>query len=221
MTRPIYLSKTLAAASSNLLGSISSATQAVTINSSGQPLDTPRRIMIASSVSVSSGITFTVTGTIEGGGVKRETIFASTGVALTTLDFLTVTSVSISSATGLPFTIGTTALGGTRWVVADSVLGGPIGATITLSSSSVAMTGTMEWTHDDPTGSWPITRLGQPYPQPTVWTSSSLNAVNTATHGLVNGDVAGTLPVYAYRLTVASTVPTGTVYATVLQNGGG
>lgn len=222
MTRPIYVNKNLAAASSNVLGSISSATGAITLNTSGQPLDTPRRISIQSSVNISSGVTFTITGTVEGGGTKTETFYSSTGAAITSVDFLTVTSVSMSSvpAAGIPMTIGTNTTGGTRWIIADQILGGAIMGAITFSSSNNGMTATAEWTLDDPTNIYPITRLGQPFPQPTVWNSSMLNGVSTAANGIVNIDGQVITPAFAYRLTITSSSSgAGTVYATFLQQG--
>jgi hypothetical protein len=217
--QPIYLSKSLATASSTGLGSVSSAaTPVITIKTSA--LDTARRIAFSSSASVSSGVTFTVTGTIEGGGTKTETVIASTGAAVTTLDYLTITSVSVSCAS-LPIVIGTVPLGGTTWHISAGNPPGPIGGTITFSSSSNSMTGMLEWTHDDPTGTWPIIKPGVAFPQPTVWVSSVFSGgVNTATHGTVNAEGSEYIPVYAYRLTITSSSSTaGTVFATVLEPG--
>lgn len=218
MYRPIYLNKNLVVASSTGLGSISSAAvPVVTIKTSA--LDTPRRIQFSSTGgNVSSGVTFTVTGTIEGGGTKTETVFASTGAAITTLDYLTLTSVLVSCAT-LPISIGTNNTGGTRWVVVDEFGMDPINGSITFSSSSNGMTGSLEWTMDDPTGVWPISRLGQAFPQPTVWISSIVNNVSAATEGIINIDGQLPVPVSAVRLTITSSSSSaGTVYATILQH---
>lgn len=218
MYRPIYLTKSLVTASSTGLGSISSAaTPVVTVKTSA--LDTARRIQFSSTGgNISSGVTFTVTGTIEGGGTKIESIFSSTGAAITTLDFLSITSVVVSCGT-LPISIGTNTTGGTRWVVVDEYGMDPINGSITFSSSSNSMTGSLEWTMDDPLGLFPITRLGQPYPQPTVWISSIVNGVTGATEGIINIDGQLPVPVSAVRLTITSSSSgAGTVYATILQH---
>lgn len=224
MTRPIYLSKSLNTASSNLLGSITSGASNTAVYTttvlSSITLDTPRRIAFQSSVNISSAMTFTVTGTVEGGTTKTEQIYSSTGAAITTVDFLTLTSVSVSSTPNVPFTIGTVPIGGTRWVVTDQILGGPIMCALTFSSSSNSMTGTAEWTLDDPTGIFPISRTGQLYPQPTVYISSMVTAATGITNGIVNIDGQIATPAFAYRLTITSTSSgAGTVYATFLQQG--
>lgn len=223
MTRPLYFSKNLAAASSNILGSITAQTSVSTFAISllsSITLDTPRRIQFASSVAVSSAISIIVTGVIEGGGIKTEQIFSSTGAAITTLDFQRVTSVTTSCATAIPLTIGTNNTGGTRWIVADQILGGTIGCDITFSSSSNGMTGSAEWTLDDPTGVFPIVNPGNPYPQPTVMVSSVLSAVTGMTAGGVNLDGQMFVPCFAYRLTATSSSSgAGNVYATFLQQG--
>lgn len=222
MTRPLYFSKSLVTASSTGLGSVSSATPTVvTLKTSA--LDTPRRIIFSSTGgSISSGVTITVTGTIEGGGTKVEQIAATSttaGAAITTLDFQTITSVAVSCGT-LPISIGTNNVGGTRWVVADQVLGGAIGCDITFSSSAGPITASAEWTLDDPTGIYPISTPGVANPQPTVMVSSVLSAVNTMTAGVVNLDGNVVVPIFAYRLTITSSSSTaGTAYATFLQQG--
>lgn len=225
MTQPIYFSKSLVAASSNILGSITSGASNTAIFTttllSSITLDTPRRIQLASSVNVSSGMTFTLTGIIEGGGAKTESFFSSTGAAITTLDYQKITSISVSSTPNIPFTIGTNTTGGTSWRILDYAHGGPVGGTITFSSSSNSMTGSLEWTLDDPGGNWPIIRPGIQFPQPVPWGSSGpLTAATGAVQGLIN--LEGTLytPAYAVRLTITSSSSTaGTVYATVLEQG--
>lgn len=220
MTRPIYLSKSLNIASSNVFGSISSAATPVLTLLTSITLDTPRRIQFASSANISSGIPFIVTGTIEGGGTKTEQIFSSTGAAITTLDFLTIKSVSYGNTASLPITIGTNNTGGTRWCVTDQILGGPLTGNITFSSSANGMTGSLEWTVDDPVGVFPIVNPGNPFPQPTVLVSSILGGVSGATDGIINVDGQIPIPAYAYRLTITSSSSgAGTVYATVLQQG--
>lgn len=223
MTRPIYLTKRLNAASSNVLGTVTAQTSistfAISLLSS-ITLDTPRRIQFASSVNVSSAITFILTGVIEGGGIKTEQFYSSTGAAITTLDYQQVNSVSISSATGIPFTIGTNNTGGTRWCVVDQVLGGPLSGNITFSSSSNSMTGSLEWTMDDPIGNYPIVTPLNQFPQPTVLVSSILAGVTGNTDGIINVDGQIPIPAYAYRLTITSSSSTaGQVWATVLQQG--
>lgn len=223
MTQPIYVSKYLVTANASNLGSISTAASpAVTLNSSLFPLAVSRRIQLSSTTSISSGLFFTITGTIDGGGVKTETIYSSTGAAISTLDYLTVTSVYVSSGPlASPISIGTNNTGGTQWHVLDYSRGGPVGGTITFSSSSNGMTGSLDWTMDDPTGTWPIQRIGIAYPQPIVWGSSGpLTGATGAVQGLVNLEGSYITPAYAWRLTItSSSSAAGVVYATVLEQG--
>lgn len=223
MTQPLYASKSLVTANASNLGSISTVTPAVvTLNSSLFPLDTARRIQLSSTTSISSGFFFTITGTIEGGGTKTETIFASTGAAISTWDFLTVTSVTVSSSPlASPISIGTNNIGGTPWHVLDYAIGGPVAGTITFSSSSNGMVGNLEWTLDDPTGTWPIVRPGVSNPAPVPWGSSGpLTGATGAVQGLVNLEGSLYTPAYACRLTITSSSSTaGTVYATILEQG--
>lgn len=219
--QPIYVSKILAALSSAGIAKISSNnSSAGTINSS--QLDTARRIAIISSIGADlSGITFTITGTREGGGVIRETLLGSTGttIRLTTQDFASVTSVVASSAVNVNggAMFGTSSAGGTPWRVANWHANPMIlSAGITLSSSGNSATGVIEITMDDPSGVYSSSSTIQ-----TIFASTSrvCTAVSTNTWGVINVDGQTTPPIAAWRLTITSTSATTTVSAAVMQSG--
>lgn len=221
--QPIYVSKRLSAASSNGLGSVSTAAPSVvTLNSS--LLDTGRRIVFYSTADAST-MTFTVTGI----GSQRsksfsETVVGSTasGVAATTTsDFLQVTSVAVSSNANIPFLIGTSSVGGTQWHLTNWQGTPPmqLGGMISLSSSANGMTGRIDITMDDPTLSYPCPNHG---PVPAVFNSSSPigQICSTNTWGIVNGDGNTLVPIVAWRLTITSSSSgAGEVYASIIQAG--
>lgn len=218
--QPIYVSKTLTAASSNGLGSVSTAaTSVVTVNSS--LLDTGRRLVFYSTGDASS-LTLTFTGNGEGRGATfSEAVVGSTaaGIAATTLsDFTQLTAVAISSNANIPILIGTSSVGGTSWKVVDySIRSNPaaLGAGLTFSSSAAGLTASIEMTMDDVTGAYPSPN----FTVPRVFTSTS-HVVNASTNswGVVNNDINTIVPIAGWRLTITSS-GTGTVYATVLQSG--
>lgn len=215
-----YVSKSLAAASSNGLGSISTAaTSVVTLNTSN--LDTARRIVFYSTAG-SSTVTYTVKGIIEGGGTQTETVIGSStaGTAATTLwDYQSVTSVSVSSNMNIAAIIGTSSVGGTPWRLTDWDKD-PIqlSAAITFSTSNNGMTGQIDITIDDPTSIYdnPFRTVPIPFNSTSpVGTAASTNSI-----GIVNVDGSAIYPVAAWRLTITSSSSSaGTVYANVMQAG--
>ena len=84
-------------------------------------LDKPRRVIITSGGN-DTGITFVVTGTTFSSVVVSETVTGGNGAAVsTTIDFLTVTSVSASGATSVSGVIvGTNGVAASRWIRLDS-----------------------------------------------------------------------------------------------------
>lgn len=84
-------------------------------------MDAPRRIIITSGGN-DTNVTFTVTGTTFGGHDVSEVVQGvSGGVAETTVDFATVTSVRTSGATSPSgVMVGTTEAAGSRWIRMDS-----------------------------------------------------------------------------------------------------
>lgn len=82
-------------------------------------LDAPRRVIITSAGDDTS-ITFTVYGTTFSGQSISEAITgANAGIASSTLDFKTVTQVSVSGNSG-SVKVGTNGVAGSRWVRLDS-----------------------------------------------------------------------------------------------------
>lgn len=82
-------------------------------------LDAPRRVIITSAGDDTS-ITFTVYGTTFSGQSISEAITgANAGIASSTLDFKTVTQVSVSGDSG-SVKVGTNGVAGSRWVRLDS-----------------------------------------------------------------------------------------------------
>src|SRR5512143_930995 len=228
---PIYVSKILAAASSNSLGSISTA-GVVTLNTS-IVLDTGRRIAIFSSGTV-TGVNVTVRGWPEGFtptssgentvynlALTTETI-AATAASYTTADFIQLFSVSVSSAPNAPMQIGTSSAGGTPWKITDwrfSADPMQIAGQLEFSSTAAAATGSIEYTYGDPTET--TGGYADPYHTvPRVWTSSSpLTTASSNSQGAIALDGQIALPFTAWRLTVTSTSTSTTVYATIFQAG--
>lgn len=220
----IYLSKSLAAANSTNLGTISTAATPV-VTLSGITLDTARRIQIISTSSGdTSGTTFRITGTRQGGGTLVETISGTTNSTIpfsTTQDFLTVTAVTVtagSSPVPTPLTIGTNSVGGTLWQsvnYAHSPVN--IGVGITYSTTVTPLLGRIEFAFEDPTNTImaPLTSVGTPIP---FISTAFSTAANTNTAGYIN------LPISCWRLTITSTSSSATpptVYATAVSAGVG
>ncbi len=225
--QPIYLSKQLAAASSNGIGSISTAaTPVVTVNSS--ILDTGRRI-VWTTTATSTSLGVTITGRLESnnvlaGALVSETIYGTTASSLpatTTWDFMQVVSIAYTSAPGTPILVGTSSVGGTPWKLASQFpfQTAYISGEITFTSTALGMTGGFDVTLDDPTNTY--VRLDGP---PTVYDSTSpiggATAASTNSWGLVNADGNLAIPITAWRMTITSSGPTnGIVYGTIVQSG--
>lgn len=218
--QPIYVTKTLGAFSSNGIGSISTAVPSVvTLNTSN--LDTGRRIVFTSTADASS-LTLTFTGKGESRLASfSEAVKGSTAAgvnATTTSDFLSLSSVTVSSNANIPILIGTSSVGGTQWKLTNwHVTPLLVGGALVFSSSAAAATASIEMTLDDPT---------QVYPNPTtpsvpaVFSSTThVVAASTNSWGIVNSDANSPVPFAAWRLTVTSTSTSTTVTATVLQAG--
>lgn len=222
--QPIYVTKQLVAASSNLVGSVSTAaTSVVTVNSSNMPLDTQRRIVFTSTAADTSTLTLTITGTREGGGTVVESVRGSTAgagtAATTTSDFLTVTAISASSNANVPILVGTSSVGGTAWKLTNwHVTPMQLGGAITLSSSGNGMTGFIDITMDDPTRVYP----NNSFTVPNVYNSTShlCTPASTNTWGAINIDINVQVPITAWRLTITSSSSSaGSINAAIMQAG--
>lgn len=217
---PIYVSKQLSLASSNGVGSISTAAASVvTLNTS--TFDTARRLQFTSTAS-SSSVTYTLTGVIEGGGIKTETLVGSSvGAAVyTAWDYISVKSVTVSSNLNIATQIGTSSIGGTPWKITESMESlQSLGGALQFSSSGNGMTAQFDFTMDDPTAAF----YPDPYHvSPQVFNSTSPvgTAASTNSFGVIAVDGNTLVPLYAWRMTITSSSSSaGTVYGTVVQSG--
>jgi hypothetical protein len=125
--RPIVLSTTLAAGSANAiaLAQARGSAGALTLNgalvTSGVATLSPARRVIVTTIGDSSGITWTVVGTDREGSALTET-FAGGGAgvaAVSTQDFLTVTSITASAAATGNVTAGTNSQASSAWAILD------------------------------------------------------------------------------------------------------
>lgn len=103
----------LAAASANNIATSQTPTTTFTLNGSTVTsgvavLDTPRRVLFTQAGS-ESGKTYTIVGTAWGGTPQTEVLSAAAAATTvySALDFLTVTSITMSSAAGAAITVGT------------------------------------------------------------------------------------------------------------------
>jgi hypothetical protein len=216
------VTKTLLAASSTAVGSISTAAGG-TVTLSCATLDTARRISVFSASL--SGPTYTITGLNQYGKQITEVVIPSTtvvSVGTTTQDFLKVTSVvlscSITNSSG-GFLIGTSTSGGTPWMPIDTTRNPTnIGFTL-LPASSLTQTN-FEYSDDFPfydpvAGNWPLCANPAAGPQPTISSLGSSVVGPSATIGSVS------TPFTAWRITFDSTGSSGTggTQASVMQLG--
>jgi hypothetical protein len=233
---PIYVSKTLVAASSNLVGAVSTAaTSVVTVNSSNMPLDTQRRIVFTSTAADTSSLTLTFTGTRQGGGTVVESVKGSTAGAgtnaTTTSDFLTVTSIGISSNANVPVLVGTSSVGGTPWQSVSVNISPPvIGAGLTFVSTAASngsMSAQIDITMDNPFGPYGQIRgpggLSAPInPVPTIFQSTHWQSITANNWDAINIQInpGGYVPISAWRLTItSSSSQAGSVNVTAIQAG--
>lgn len=151
----------LAAASANNIALSQTPAAAFTLNGSTvtsgvATLDAPRRVLFTQ-VGSETGKTYTIVGTTYGGTPQTEILAAATGAGTvnSNLDFLTVTSIRISSAAGAAITVGTNGIASSRWVRLDE-WGNPN------ATMQATVTGTVNYTvqetmqsPDDPTNPVP------------------------------------------------------------------
>src|SRR5262249_34537407 len=203
--------KTLLAASSTAIGSISTAGGG-TVTLSCATLDTARRISVFSASL--SGPSYVITGLNAYGKQITETVVPSTtvvSVGTTTQDFLKVSSVVLSCAitnSSGGFLIGTSTSGGTPWVPVDTTRNPMNVGLAWLPASSLTQTN-FEYTDDYPfydpvSGTWPQCASPTQGPQPTISSLGSSVVGPSATIGSV------TTPIAAWRITFDSTGSSGT-----------
>ena len=218
--QPIYVSKNLIAASSNGIGSISTAVPSVvTLNTSS--LGTGRRIVFYSTADASS-LTLTFKGYGENSLTTTfsEAVIGSTAsgiAATTTADFIQLSSVAFSSNVNIPIMIGTSSVGGTVWHLTDWYINpGIICGRLTFTSSANGVTARYEVTLDDPTRTYP----NPDFTVPNVFNSTSPVGTFASTNSMgvlcVDGNVGS--PCAAWRMTMTSSSSgAGSAYGTVFQ----
>lgn len=169
-------------------------------------LDNPRRVLITAAANESAK-TFTITGIGANGNIVSEVITGpNIGTAQSVLDYKTVTSITISAASAGAITgIGTSGVGGSRWVSFDAFAPSMI-------SIQCNATGTINYTvqttlNDPNDPATPVT------PASVVWVNSSDTAVVGATANQQSNFMFA--PVYA-RILINSGA--GSVAATFLQS---
>lgn len=217
---PIFLGKELIAASSTGIGTISSGqSSAASLNSSH--LDTQRRITVWASSNGVTSASIIIHGTQQGGGAIYEYLTgpSSTTPSVTIQDYLTVTSVTASSALQSEVFIGTNTQGSTPWQSVNvHITPVTIGAFMHFSSTANGMKGSIECTIDNvytvdspyfPGGFQPHSRLtiGATAPPFRVFTSSAFSSATGDNWDAINvtGALSGNiLPIYAWRLLLTS-----------------
>ena len=168
-------------------------------------MDNFRRVLITAAGNESAK-TFTVTGIGANGNTVSEIITGPNATtAQSVLDYKTVTSITISAAAAGAITVGTSGVGGSKWVVFDAFAPSMI-------SIQCNVTGTIDYTLQ--------TTLNDPYdpitpvaPASVVWVNSSDTAVVNATATKQSNFMFA--PVYA-RILINSGA--GSVAATFLQS---
>lgn len=216
MARPVTITKTLAAASSNnIAASQGPVTGAFTINGSAATggvatLDTSRRVIVTSAGN-DSGITFLIKGTNTFGNKIQETITgANIGAAQSSMNYFTITSITSSGATASTVTAGTNGVGSTQWVSVSPHM------TPTKLSIACVVTGTVnytvEYTYNDPNYS-PTSSYAYAldYVVPDVWADSLVTGATG------NAIATQDEPIMAARVTINS--GTGSVKAVFIQAG--
>ncbi len=166
-----------------------------------------RRVLITAAGNESAK-TFTITGTNWSGSVISETITGPNATtAQSVLDYKTITSITISADAAGAITIGTSGVGGSKWVRFDDWAPSAI-------SLQVDVTGTISYTIQTSLDS-PDDEVSATTPANMVWVNSSDTAVVAATA------TAQSNFLFAPRwVRVLVNSGTGTATATFLQSGG-
>lgn len=171
-------------------------------------LGDPRRVLITSSGNDSSN-SFVITGTNWAGGVISETLTGPNATSVySDLDYLTVTSITISGNAVGNITVGTNGIGGTKWVRFDDFAPSNISIQCNVSGT---VNYTVQSTLDDPNDPFaPVTAENM------VWINSSDLAVVSANSSQQSNFLF--TPKYAKVLINSGT---GTLTATFLQSSNG
>lgn len=214
------VTKTLLAASSTSIGSISTAAGG-TVTLSCVTLDTARRISVFSASL--SGPVYTITGLGQNLQQITEVVTPSTtvvSVGTTTQDFIKVTSITLSCAitnSSGGFLIGTSTNGGTPWYPIDTTRN-PMNVGFAIVPNSSLTQTSFEYTNDYPTydpvsRTWPNCAFPTRGPQPTISSLGSSVVGPSVTNGYIQ------TPFAAWRLTLSSCSSAFNTGASVTQLG--
>lgn len=226
--QPIYVSKSLVAASANNIAQSQTPGGAGNLTLNGSTvvggvavLDTSRQVLITQAAS-EVGHTFTVYGEGEGGVALQEAVAGSAGASVaTTQSFKKVTRVAVSAATTGAVQVGTNTVGSSRWIQVSADLTPVNIALAVLVAGTVNFT--VNYTYEDPSGTYPnpataqtvgyqTTPTGPLIAAPTAFAITALSAKAATTDG---GNL--TTPVTAVQLQINS--GTGTAVLVILQAG--
>lgn len=184
-------------------------------------MDVARRVVIASNGN-DAAVVFTVNGTNQSGAPIISTVTGlNASSAFTALDFLTVTSVTSSTATAGNITVGTNTTASSPWVLDNLfVASWNLNVAVSLPGGNGTATYTVEHTQDDPndTGAT-LTAVPQQfsmearsYVPPLAWPNPVLVNMNSNGEYQFIGH-----PIFAHRLTI--TAGTGEVVMQSIQSG--
>ena len=171
-------------------------------------LGDPRRVLVTTA-GAEAGKTMTITGTDANGNVQVDTVdLPSASTVYTSLDFLTVTGITISASAAGAIIIGTNGIGGSRWVRMNDFAPSNISIQCDVSGT---VNYTVQSTLDDPNDPFNPTTA-----ENVVWVSSSDVAVVGANSTQQSNFLF--TPKYAKILINSGS---GTVTATFLQSSNG
>lgn len=209
--RPIFVTKQLAAAvSTGICTSQSPGAGAITLNGSlvtgGVANLTTQRQVIITSGGNDSGISFTITGTNDNNIVISETITgANAGAATSTVNFLTVTSITHTGSVASTVTAGTNGVGCTAPIPLAHYQT-PFNVSLALEFPTAGSTATVQYTYDD------VFSLSVVQSNSLRWTD-----ITSLTSKSSDADGSLTAPVAAVRMKI--TTGTAPVTLTVRQAG--
>ena len=167
-----------------------------------------RRVLVTTADN-ETGKTMTITGTDANGNIQTDTVsLPNTSTVYTSLDFLTVTGITISATAAAAIIIGTNGIGGSRWVRLNDFAPSNISIQCDVSGT---VNFTVQSTLDDPNDPFSPTPA-----EDVVWVDSSDLAV-VAANSTQQSNFLFT-PKYAKILINSGS---GTVTATFLQSSNG
>lgn len=165
---------------------------------------TSQRQVLFTFASDETGRTFVVYGTDEQGVAIQETVAGSATTAVTLLNFLTVTRISVDAATAGALTVGTNGVGASPWQIPNWHIS-PVNIGFgCIVAGTVNFT--VQYTMQDPSGTYPN---GTAIPTPFDMTDLAAKATNTAANWIA--------PIAAWRVKINS--GTGSVTVAALQAG--